>query len=130
MKHLKKFESSGRIVQSNLEQIKSYFQDIEDEFDIKIKFDISPFMGNNSCRMSIPIDNFVRGSLSLKRNITGVVYSDNFGEKLKDTFSQMSKFYEMLEISTNQLLNDSDFTIVAEYPIRDNNIVFLIKIKE
>lgn len=131
MRHLKKFESSGRIVQSNLEQIKSYFQDIEDEFGIKIRFELGPrkainnFYSLSYVRMFIPIDDIVRGTLSLKS-----IYSENFGEKLKDTFNQMSNFYEMLEISTNQLLNDSDFTIVTDYPIRDNNIVFLIKIKE
>lgn len=136
MRHLKKFESSGRIVQSNLEQIKSYFQDIEDEFGIKIRFELGPRKAINNfeieyyARMFIPIDDFFRGTLSLKRDIDGSIYSENFGEKLKDTFNQISKFYEMLSISTNQLLNDSDFTIVTDYPIRDNNIVFLIKIKE
>lgn len=115
MKYLRKFESNGRFVQSNLEQIKSYFQDIGDEFDIKIKFEVR---SSNHVKMVLPIDNFVRRNLNVFRDSNdGRIYSNNFDKKLLDTFSQLSKFYELLCVSINQLLNDSDFEIISEYPL-------------
>lgn len=132
MKHLKKFESNGRFVQSNLEQIKSYFQDIEDEFDIKIKFEVG---SSNNVKMILPISNFIKSNLNFVRDsIDGRIYSTNFGNKLLDTFSQLSKFYELLCVSINQLLNDSDFEVMSKYPImQDSNIgdiIIIIKFKE
>ena len=132
MRHLKKFESNGRFVQSNLEQIKSYFQDIEDEFDIKIKFEVR---SSNHVKMVLPIDNFVRRNLNVFRDSNdGCIYSNNFDNKLLDTFSQLSKFYELLCVSINQLLNDSNFEVMSKYPImQDSNIgdiIIIIKFKE
>lgn len=152
MKHLKKFESnSGRFFdESDIKEIKSYFQDIQDEIGISVRVqpttDITwqtqintSLFGKSSVDtidVVIFVDAFIRKKMKLGRNPqTGFILSmvNNFDEELIDLYEILSNFYKLLSISLKQVSNNPDYTIInnhAEYFIGDitNGKPIIIKI--
>lgn len=121
MKHLKKFESvdsKKKFEQSDLDEIKSYFQDIQDEIGIKVK--ISHSIGEK-INVRISIGEFISKKMRLSRDAqSGLMISmlDNFDKELIDTYENLSNFYKLLSLSLKQVSNNPEYLI-------KNNINFL-----
>ena len=125
MKHLKKFESKNQFEESDIDQLKSYFQDIEDEFGFGMEFD------NFGTLINIRFDltsSFFKNLKLYRDQRTGktVSLSERYEEELCESFSNLSKFFELLEKSVRQLSNDTDFIISREHP--NPNGVLIIRV--
>jgi hypothetical protein len=125
MRHLKKFESKNQFEKSDINQLKSYFQDIEDEFGFGMEFD------NFGTLINIRFDLTSSFFKNLKlyrdqRTDKTVSLSERYEEELCESFSNLSKFFELLEKSVRQLSNDTDFIISREHP--NPNGVIIIRV--
>jgi len=125
MRHLKKFESKNQFEKSDINQLKSYFQDIEDEFGFGMEFD------NFGTLINIRFDltsSFFKNLKLYRDQRTGktVSLSERYEEELCESFSNLSKFFELLEKSVRQLSNDTDFIISREHP--NPNGVLIIRV--
>jgi hypothetical protein len=125
MRHLKKFESKNQFEKSDINQLKSYFQDIEDEFGFGMEFD------NFGTLINIRFDltsSFFKNLKLYRDQRTGktVSLSERYEEELCESFSNLSKFFELLEKSVRQLSNDTDFIISREHP--NPNGVIIIRV--
>jgi hypothetical protein len=125
MRHLKKFESKNQFEKSDIDQLKSYFQDIEDEFGFGMEFD------NFGTLINIRFDltsSFFKNLKLYRDQRTGktVSLSERYEEELCESFSNLSKFFELLEKSVRQLSNDTDFIISREHP--NPNGVLIIRV--
>jgi len=128
MKHLKKFESvdsKNQFEKSDINQLKSYFQDIEDEFGFGMEFD------NFGTLINIRFDltsSFFKNLKLYRDQRTGEIgsLSERYEEELCESFSNLSKFFELLEKSVRQLSNDTDFIISREHP--NPNGVIIIRV--
>lgn len=137
MRHLKKFNSGRFFDESDFKEIKSYFQDIQDEMGISVRVqpDVTwqtelntSLFGKSSVDtidVIIFVDVFIREKMKLGRNPqTGLILSmvNNFDEELIDLYEILSNFYKLLSISLKQVSNNPDYTIInnhAEYFIGD-----------
>jgi hypothetical protein len=105
MKHLKKFESKNQFEESDINQLKSYFQDIEDEFGFGMEFDNFGTLINirfDALRDERKLTSSFFKNLKLYRDQrTGktVSLSERYEEELCESFSNLSKFFEFLEKS-------------------------------
>jgi len=125
MRHLKKFESKNQFEESDIDQLKSYFQDIEDEFGFGMEFD------NFGTLINIRFDltsSFFKNLKLYRDQRTGEIgsLSERYEEELCESFSNLSKFFELLEKSVRQLSNDTDFIISREHP--NPNGVIIIRV--
>ena len=125
MRHLKKFESKNQFEKSDINQLKSYFQDIEDEFGFGMEFD------NFGTLINIRFDltsSFFKNLKLYRDQRTGEIgsLSERYEEELCESFSNLSKFFELLEKSVRQLSNDTDFIISREHP--NPNGVIIIRV--
>ena len=133
MRHLKKFESvdsKKKIEQSDLDEIKSYFQDIEDEIGIKVKiqdayFNRHRYFGSHivgeKINVTISIGEFISKKMRISRHAqSGLMISmlNNFDKELIDTYENLSNFYKLLSLSLKQVSNNPEYLI-------ENQIDFL-----
>ena len=129
MRHLKKFESRNQFEKSDINQLKSYFQDIEDEFGFGMEFDNFGTSINIRAPFRFDLTSSFFKNLKLYRDQrTGktVSLSERYEEELCESFSNLSKFFELLEKSVRQLSNDTDFIISREHP--NSNGVIIIRV--
>jgi len=132
MRHLKKFESKNQFEESDINQLKSYFQDIEDEFGFGMEFTNLRSVHGDQCLIRFDSTSSFFKNLKLYRNPqTGeiVSLSERYEEELCETFSNLSKFFELLEKSVRQLSNDTDFIISREHPNPNGVIIIRVKLR-
>ena len=136
MKYLRKFESvdsKKKIEQSDLDEIKSYFQDIEDEIGIKVKIShsINPIVGEK-INVRISIDEFISKKKRLSRDAqSGLMISmlDNFDKELIDTYENLSNFYKLLSLSLKQVSNNPEYLIKNQVNFLSDPIIINIVLR-
>jgi hypothetical protein len=136
MKYLRKFESvdsKKKFEQSDLDEIKSYFQDIEDEIGIKVKIShsIKPIVGEK-INVTISIGEFLNKKMRISRHAqSGLMISmlDNFDKELIDTYENLSNFYKLLSLSLKQVSNNPEYLIKNQVNFLSDPIIINIVLR-